>query len=122
MKTPAAALKLAVLASLVGLLTSGCAGTGSAGDMVKAYEPTSVLVQWRKGRPESCGGVQHAYGCAKISHQGSLCVIELPEDAPDWALAHEFKHCFGYVHKHEDRPQLAAVLRQLKAQAIAMPE
>ena len=97
----------ALLASLVALATTGCSSTGTAGDMVKAYEPTSVLVQWRKGAPESCGGTQHAYGCAKVSHQGSLCVIELPEDAPDWAIAHEFKHCFGYVHKHGERPTLA---------------
>jgi hypothetical protein len=108
MQTTAAALKLAVLASLVGLLTTGCSGTG--GDMVKVSEATSVLVQWRKVAPQSCGGTQHAYGCAKVSHQGALCVIELPEDAPDWALAHEFKHCFGYVHKHADRPRVAAIL------------
>jgi hypothetical protein len=97
-KTFAAAPKLALLASLVGLLTTGCSGTG--GDLVKVTEPTSVLVQWRKVAPENCRGTQHAYGCAKVSHQGALCVIELPEDAPDWALAHEFKHCFGYRHKH----------------------
>ena len=61
----------------------------------------------RKG----CGAVEGAYGCARIYHEGNLCVIELPEDAPDWALAHEFKHCFGYVHKHEARPQLAEMRR-----------
>jgi hypothetical protein len=108
MQTTAAALKLALLAPLFGLLAAGCSGTG--GDMVKVSEPTSVLVQWRKVAPQSCGGTQHAYGCAKVSHQGALCVIELPEDAPDWALAHEFKHCFGYVHKHADRPRVAAIL------------
>jgi hypothetical protein len=97
----------ALLVSLVGLLTTGCAGT--SGEMVKVSEPTSVLVQWRKVAPQSCGGRQHAYGCATISHQGSLCVIELPEDAPDWALAHEIKHCFGYVHKHADRPRLTSL-------------
>jgi hypothetical protein len=107
MQSLTAALKLAVLASLVGLLTSGCAGT--AGDMVKASEPSTVLVEWRRVLPKGCGSAQHAYGCARVSHQGNLCVIELPEDAPDWALAHEFKHCFGYVHKHADRPRLAAI-------------
>jgi hypothetical protein len=99
-----AALKIALIAPLLAL--AGCASTAT--DMVKAYEPTSVLVQWKKVAPQSCGGVQHAYGCSKVSHQGALCVIELPEDAPDWALAHEIKHCFGYVHKHGPRPQFAA--------------
>ena len=106
MQTPAAALRLALLAPLLGLAMTGCSSTAT--DMVKAYEPASVLVQWRKAAPGSCGGVEHAYGCAKVSHQGAMCVIELPEDAPDWALAHEFKHCFGYVHKHGARPQFAA--------------
>jgi hypothetical protein len=106
MQTLAAALKVAILAPVLGLLTAGCAGSGA--DLVKVSEPTSVLVQWRRASPESCGEARHAYGCAKISHQGAICVIELPEDAPDWALAHEFKHCFGYVHKHGARPQFAA--------------
>jgi hypothetical protein len=99
-----AALKIALLAPLLAM--AGCSSTGS--EMVKAYEPTSVLVQWKKGKPENCGGTQHAYGCARVSHQGAMCVIELPEDAPDWALAHEFKHCMGYVHRHGQRPQFAA--------------
>jgi hypothetical protein len=101
-----ASLKIALLAPLLAL-AGACSSTAT--DMVRAYEPTSVLVQWKKGKPESCGGTQHAYGCARVTHQGAMCVIELPEDAPDWALAHEFKHCFGYVHKHADRPRLAAL-------------
>jgi hypothetical protein len=99
-----ATLKIALIAPLLAL--AGCSTTAT--DMVKAYEPTSVLVQWKKGKAGSCGGTEHAYGCARVSHQGAMCVIELPEDAPDWALAHEFKHCFGYVHKHGARPQFAA--------------
>ena len=98
-----------VTATLLGLLIAGCAGT--ARDMVKVHEPTTVLVEWRRVLPKGCGDAQHAYGCARISLQGNLCVIELPEDAPDWALAHEFKHCFGYVHKHGKRPQLAELLK-----------
>jgi hypothetical protein len=110
MQKPPAALRLALLAPLLGLALAGCAGSG--GDLVKVSEPSSVLVEWRRVLPKGCGAVEGAYGCARIYHEGNLCVIELPEDAPDWALAHEFKHCFGYVHKHEARPQLAANIRQ----------
>ena len=98
-----ATLRAALMA--FGVLAAGCSTTGgnsgnSQEDLVKAYEPTSVLVQWKKASPEACGDVKHAYGCAKITHKGSMCIIELPENAPDWAIAHEFKHCFGYRHKH----------------------
>jgi hypothetical protein len=106
MQSTAATLRLALLAPVLALAASGCSSTAT--DMVRAYEPTSVLVQWKKSAPGSCGSAENAYGCAKVSHQGAICVIELPEDAPDWALAHEFKHCFGYVHKHGPRPQFAA--------------
>jgi hypothetical protein len=112
MKRFAAALKLALLATLAGPLTTGCASFGD--EMVKVHEVTSVTVQWRKTAPKGCGEVKHAYGCATTWLKGSLCVIELPENAPDWALAHEIKHCFGYVHKGDH-----AAAAAIRAQALA---
>ena len=109
MKRFAAALKLALLAPLAGLLTTGCSSFGD--EMVKVHEVTSVTVQWRKGAPKGCGEVKNAYGCATTWLKGSLCVIELPENAPDWALAHEIKHCFGYVHRG-DHAAAAAIRAQ----------
>ena len=95
-----------------GLLASGCATFEGDEVMVKAYQPESVLVQWKRVAPRDCGDVKHAHGCSKITLNGNLCIIEVPENAPDWVLAHEFKHCFGYVHKHGPRPQLAELLRR----------
>jgi hypothetical protein len=108
METRAAALRTALLAPLLALAASGCATFGGDDEMVKAYHPTSVLVEWKRVAPKDCGTVQHAHGCSRITLNGNLCTIEVPENAPDWVLAHEFKHCFGYVHKRDARPQLAA--------------
>ena len=104
----AAALRLTLLAPLMALAASGCSSFGGSDELVKAYQAENVLVQWKRVAPKDCGTVEHAYGCSRITLDGNLCIIEVPENAPDWVLAHEFKHCFGYVHKHGPRPQLAA--------------
>jgi hypothetical protein len=103
----------AALAAL-NVTTSGCAVFAGNDVMVKAREVDSVTVVWRKAAPKGCGEVKHAYGCATTWLNGSVCVIELPENAPDWALAHEIKHCFGYVHKGDH-----AAAAAIRAQAAA---
>ena len=91
---------LLLLALLVAL--SGCASSND--DMIKVYEPRVVLVEWKREAPTRCGPLaasaeRQLHGCTTTTHQGAVCRIEMREDAPDWVIAHEFRHCFGYAHR-----------------------
>jgi len=76
--------------------------TGCASDMVKLREVSSVKITWIKQAPKNCGTASVAkgdqiHGCAQVGAEA--CVIFMAEDAPDWVVAHEIRHCFGYMHK-----------------------
>jgi hypothetical protein len=90
-----------VLAAVVLLLLTGCAS--SHNEMVKVKEVRSIVVAWNKAIPESCGPKMASdgyaiHGCASV-WQDQLCTITMVEDSPDWVIAHEFRHCFGWAHK-----------------------
>lgn len=78
------------------MLLNGCAGYG---EMVKAYNPGTVQVTWIQQKPFECGETKNALGCATITKDNSRCVIHADANAPDFVIAHEFKHCFGFIHK-----------------------
>jgi hypothetical protein len=81
-------IAVAVLCACV-MLLSGCSG------LVKQAEVSSTLVLWQRKVPTGCG---NAVGCAFRTQNFENCVIQMPEDSPDWVIAHEFRHCFGYEH------------------------
>lgn len=87
--------------TLVVFLLSSCALFIDRMDPPKD-EVRRVTIEWRRVTPTECGDLRQGplsllYGCA--TNYGSICVIEVPENAPDWLIAHEFKHCFGYSHR-----------------------
>lgn len=80
-------------------LLAGCA----APDLVKVADVPAVHIAWVRKAPAACGdlragGDRAIHGCAYRSADRSACVIWMPENAPDWVIAHEVKHCFGYEH------------------------
>ena len=73
------------------LLLTGCS-TG----LIKTQEISVQTITWEKRAPILCAGLKNSAGCAYVeAHQ---CRIVMREDAPDWVVAHEFKHCFGWIH------------------------
>ena len=80
---------------LVVLLLSGCASQGNELVLVRQVDETGI--RWIRGVEKNCGGARSPDGCADWS--GNPCVITMKEDAPDYVIAHEFRHCFGYVHR-----------------------
>ena len=92
---------MAVVRLLILLLLSGCAS--SHYEMVKVKEVRSIVVAWNKAVPEACGPKlasegYRIHGCASV-WQDQLCTITMLEDSPDWVIAHEFRHCFGWAHR-----------------------
>ena len=90
-----------VVALVVLLLVTGCAS--SHREMVKVKEVRSIVVAWSKSVPEVCGPKLASegysiHGCAVV-WRDQLCTITMLEDSPDWVIAHEFRHCFGYAHR-----------------------
>jgi hypothetical protein len=80
------------------LLLAGC----SYHMMPPAREVSTVTIEWRRVTPKQCGDLRtttlfELLGCAHFD--GTTCLLEMPEDAPDWLIAHEFRHCFGYSHQ-----------------------
>lgn len=78
------------------VLLGGCAGYG---EMVKEYNPGTVQVTWIQQKPFKCAEAKNPLGCAHITRDNKTCIIEMDADAPDFVVAHEFKHCFGFVHR-----------------------
>lgn len=85
---------LAALIISIGLL--GCDGD----EMQKPENPHGwTVIHWVQEYPETCLGVKGQYsGCAEVSRDGRYCKITMPENSPDYVIAHEVKHCFGYAH------------------------
>lgn len=84
-------------ALLISLALSGCASFNPP-PMVKAAAPHSVTIEWKRQAPQTCGGSPSPLGCAYMSKDWTTCRIEMAEGAPDFIIAHEFRHCFGWVH------------------------
>ena len=90
-----------IFIALLLLLLTGCAS--SHREMVKVKEVRSIVVAWNKSVPEVCGPKLASegysiHGCAVV-WRDQLCTITMLEDSPDWVIAHEFRHCFGYAHR-----------------------
>lgn len=80
---------------LAGVLLLG--GCESLPPLMKARDVLVMHVTWVRGVVKDCGGVASPRGCAETDRGD--CLITMPEDATDAVVAHEFRHCFGYVHK-----------------------
>ena len=78
---------------LLCLLLPGC---GGGFDLVKTSDVFMQTIIWEKFDPVTCGGKAGTGGCAYINE--SPCRIQMREDAPDWIVAEEFRHCFGWSH------------------------
>ena len=64
----------------------------------KAKIEISSIV-WIDAKPTECGHAQgNILGCTKCIEGNALCTITMPADSPDWVVAHEFKHAFGWQH------------------------
>lgn len=72
--------------------------TGCSDHLVKVAEPQSVLITWERVKPTHCPDAGQFYGCAERQYDYALCTIRMPEDAPDWVVAEEFRHCFAFEH------------------------
>ena len=81
------------------VLLTGCAAF--APDMTKVSEPRTVLVTWERVQPTECGAPGRYLGCATRTPGYTACLIQMPEDAPDWVVAEEFRHCFAFEHSRE---------------------
>ena len=69
--------------------------------MERKVQVDTVTITWIKETPQSCGPLPAGHilnACASNSDDYSRCTIRMPEDTPDWVVAEEFKHCFGWVH------------------------
>lgn len=75
------------------ILLAGCS------DLVKVSEPHTVTITWDRAAPTNCGRQAQPSGCAYRSHNYMDCRVVMPEDAADFVVAEEFRHCFGYEHR-----------------------
>jgi hypothetical protein len=70
---------------LLALLLTGCS------DMVLTNPRETTTITWVDRK---CG---HSAGCALV--MADRCYVAMEREAPDWLVAHEMKHCFGFEHK-----------------------
>ena len=85
-----------ILAVLI--LVTGITGCDKL-HMERVAEVKTTQITWIKETPQSCGNVPgHINACATSASDYSWCVIRMPENTPDWVVAEEFKHCFGFIH------------------------
>ena len=79
------------------LALSGCTAMRQASDVHQSN------ITWVKVKPTTCGAVADAAGCAytfePLTDKGNTCILIMENDASDWVVAHEVRHCFGWVHK-----------------------
>jgi hypothetical protein len=84
------------IAAVVWLL--GCA---SGTNMVEVAKVDKTTITWLDRRPEGLcqqdGSI--VAGCAYWSADYTRCTMILPKSSPDWLVAHEVRHCFGYSHR-----------------------
>lgn len=69
--------------------------------MTRKVQVETTTITWIKETPKSCGPVPSGHilnACATNNNDFTQCTIRMPEDTPDWVVAEEFKHCFGWVH------------------------
>lgn len=90
------------LALLLTALLTACAGTG----MMEGSKVTRSLIEWVDADPYFCGGYVQSEstriaGCASLTYleNQTNCTVTMRRDSPDWIVAHEFRHCYGWVHK-----------------------
>ena len=79
------------------ILLTMASSCGGAPEVIKGEYVSETRIKWIRGIEKNCGGALSPLGCAFINYDG--CTITMPEEASDEIVAHEFKHCFGYVHK-----------------------
>ena len=85
-----------ILAVLI--LVTGITGCDKL-HMERVAEVKTTQITWIKETPQSCGNVPgHINACATNNADFTQCTIRMPEDSPDWIVAEETKHCFGWVH------------------------
>ena len=89
------AMRLYLIALAIVLLATQFSGCTT---MTQAAKVDTSTVTWLKQKPTECGGKPQSQGCAWSSADYKRCVITMPVDAPDWVVAEEFKHCFGFEH------------------------
>lgn len=97
----------AFLACLVvlSLWLAGCesvTATQALNRQVQGKNVKRSIVQWDDVNQTDCDGeIAGLLGCAKVSFlengELSICTVSLPKTSPDWLIAHELKHCFGWI-------------------------
>jgi len=85
-----------ILAVLI--LVTGITGCDKL-PMTRKQNVDTITITWIKETPKSCGNAPgHINACATNNADFTQCTIRMPEDSPDWIVAEETKHCFGWVH------------------------
>ena len=74
-------------------------------DMARTKPVNMSTIIWIDDVPKTCGELTanastnvNVNGCATWTDDYKSCIITMPHDSPDWIVAHEFKHCFGWTH------------------------
>lgn len=91
-------MTLLFLYVVVCLFFIGLVGCSQGTDMVEEERVEKSTITWIDKRPGECADKGPADGCAYWSAGRKECVVIMPKDSPDWLVAHEFRHCFGYGH------------------------
>lgn len=86
------------------LWLAGCANDKWMKEGVKVNKST---IEWVDKTPESCGStipsstlLLHGCAAARYTSDGTNCTLTMRRDSPDWLVAHEMKHCFGFIHTY----------------------
>ena len=69
--------------------------------MTRKVQVETTTITWIKETPKSCGPLPAGHilnACASPNNDYTRCTITMPEDSPDWVVAEETKHCFGWIH------------------------
>lgn len=82
---------------LLCLLLTGC---DLFTDMTKVVEVKTTEITWVRERPTHCGNQPQDTGCAEWNDAHTKCTITMIEGSADFVIAHEFRHCFGFVHSN----------------------
>jgi len=86
--------------------------TPSDYNLVETEQIHNRNVVWLKQVPADCGDPKRVVGCASRYASLNLCVIEMAGDSPDWVIAHEFKHCFGFEHNSRGSVSIASKIEE----------
>jgi uncharacterized membrane protein len=91
-------MKMAIVLVVFSVLMLLIAGCSSGYGLVKESDVSERTIKWERHDPILCAGLPSMNGCAFTLE--NPCRIVMREDSPDWLVAEEFRHCFGYVHVH----------------------